>query len=111
MACSVPPAAAGGAADWEALHAHAVEAGLEAGRAWRLTPREIVRREADRLTLAWHTARFQRARRLPRLEPLLKGLRQPRRRRGSGAGAVSVDQVATINALLGGRDLRGAGDA
>ena len=63
------------------------------------------RRAADQITLAWHTARFHRARRLPRLEPLLKGLRERRTRRGSGG--VSVDQVATINALLGGRDLRG----
>ena len=61
------------------------------------------RREADRLVSAWYAARFQRAKRLPRLSALLKDLRRPNRdaRRG-----VSVDQVATINALLGGADRR-----
>ena len=53
---------------------------------------------------AWYAARFQRAKRLPRLSALLQDLRRPNRdaRRG-----VSVDQVATINALLGGTDRRG----
>ena len=100
-------------ADWPALHSQAIEAGIDPARAWRLTPREIVReadaserrRAADQLVLAWYVARFERAKRLPRLETLLKDLRRPARRRSRQG--VSVDQVATINALMGGRDLRG----
>ena len=63
------------------------------------------RREVDRLASAWYAARFQRAKRLPRLAALLKEMRRPNRdaRRG-----VPVDQVVTINALLGGSDRRGA---
>ena len=62
------------------------------------------RRETDRLVSAWYAARFQRAKRRPRLSALLKDLRRPNRDAGRG---VSVDQVATINALLGGTDRRG----
>lgn len=106
IAQSFPPA------QTPALHIQAIEAGVDPARAWRLTPREIVReadasgrrRAADQLVLAWYVARFERAKRLPRLETLLKDLRKPGRRRTRQG--VSVDQVATINALMGGRDLR-----
>ena len=57
------------------------------------------------MATAWLTAAYARARRLPRLSEALRGVRRPRR---DGRQGVSVDQVATINALLGGRDLRGA---
>ena len=56
---------------------------------------------------AWLTAAYVRAQRLPRLSEALRGVRRPSR--GDARRGVSVDQVATINALLGGRDLRGAG--
>ena len=52
--------------------------------------------------LAWYVARFERAKRLPRLETLLKDLRKPARLRSRSRQGVSVDQVATINALMGG---------
>ena len=57
---------------------------------------------------AWLTAAYQRSKRLPRLSEALRGVRRPASR-GDARQGVSVDQVATINALLGGRDLRGAG--
>ena len=60
------------------------------------------------MTTAWLTAAWTRAQRLPRLSEALRGVRRPASRGDARQGvSVSVDQVATINALLGGRDLRG----
>jgi hypothetical protein len=69
-----------------------VAAGLEPGRFWLITPREVDRemrgtkrrleREADeRMSLAWHIVALDRTKKLPKLETLLIGNKGTRNRR------------------------------
>jgi hypothetical protein len=69
-----------------------VAAGLEPGRFWQITPKEVdremlgarkrIEREADeRMSLAWHIVALDRTKKLPKLETLLIATRRPAGRR------------------------------
>jgi len=94
----------------------AASAGVAQAEFWELTPRELglaldgaaqrEDRDLDRLlTAAWHGAAFERAKRLPKLDRVLRRGRLPKSRSRRSADSL-LAKVRAVNAALGGLDMR-----
>ena len=93
----------------------AAESGLKPWEALDLTPRELAlwlkgRAQAKtdhwRMTMwgAWHIAAYSRAKKLPKLEPILRRMGGAKRKRQTVEQQVALAEM--LNAAFGGKDLR-----